>query len=292
MESYAIIYAIKKLDHYLKGSHFIVHTDHRNLVYIKGYSSAKIIRWSLLLQEYNFELSLVAGKDNIIADTLSRAYPDDLTHFKVEPLPDSEIGFTDYCSLNSKYEHPSPLLPHLDLKIIATPTAVPVCLINVPKSLTEDIKTKVNRYHNDVFGHNKTAQTAKMLNDHGLFWPGMLDDIASFIQTYPKCSKTRQHHVPANPSSRNLDIMKKHHNRIFGHHEIDQTLKLLRLNNHRWNGIKSHVVDFIHSCPHCQKNNQETRLPSLNSLLLKYTNLSCMPPSTPSVYYRPPNMSS
>ena len=91
----------------------------------------------------------------------------------------------------------------------------------MPKSLTEDIKTEISRYHNDVFGHNKTAQTAKMLNTHGLSWPDMLDDIASFILTCPKCSKTRQPAVPASPSNRNLEIIKLHHNHIFGHHGID-----------------------------------------------------------------------
>jgi len=39
-----------------------------------------------------------------------------------------------------------------------------------------------------------------------------------------------------------------------GHHGIDITLKLLRSNGHQWDGIKSHVVDFIQSCGHCQKN--------------------------------------
>ena len=56
------------------------------------------------------------------------------------------------------------------------------------------------------------------------------------------------------PLQAQIEIIKQHHNHIFGHHGIDQTLKLLRLNDHRWDGIKSHVVDFIHSCPHCQKN--------------------------------------
>lgn len=109
LEIYTIIYNVRKLDHFLRGSQFIVHTDNRNLVFIKSSNSAKIVRWRLLLQEYDFELSLVAGKDNIIGDTLSRAYPDDLSAFKFEPLSDNNnnnndnIGFTDYWSHNSKF---------------------------------------------------------------------------------------------------------------------------------------------------------------------------------------------
>lgn len=44
LEAYAIIYCIRKSDHYLRGSHFIVHTDHKNLTKIRNATSAKIIR--------------------------------------------------------------------------------------------------------------------------------------------------------------------------------------------------------------------------------------------------------
>jgi hypothetical protein len=59
LESFAIVHAITKLDHFLKGAHFIVHTDHRNLVFIRHSKSAKIIRWHLFLQEYSFDLSVL-----------------------------------------------------------------------------------------------------------------------------------------------------------------------------------------------------------------------------------------
>lgn len=49
LESYAIIDVIKKLDHFLRGSQLIVHTEHRNLVYIKSSSSAKIVCWKKTL---------------------------------------------------------------------------------------------------------------------------------------------------------------------------------------------------------------------------------------------------
>jgi hypothetical protein len=45
-----------------------------------------------------------------------------------------------------------------------------------------------------------------------------------------------------------------------GHHGIDATLKLLRLNGHSWDSLKSHVVNLIQSCGHCQKNKSRSAI--------------------------------
>lgn len=82
----------------------------------------------------------------------------------------------------------------------------------------------------------------------------MLDDISNFFLTCPKCFKGRGQSKIFTPTNENISIIKQHHNHIFGHHEIDQTLKLLPLNEHRSEGIKSPVVDFIHSCPYVSLN--------------------------------------
>lgn len=49
LEAYATIYCIKKLDHYLRSSHFIVHIDHKNLTKICNAVSSKIIRRRMCL---------------------------------------------------------------------------------------------------------------------------------------------------------------------------------------------------------------------------------------------------
>src|SRR5690606_6864596 len=84
-EAYAVYFCILKLSHFLLGHHFIVETDHRNLLYLEKATSPKLVRWRLRLQEFDFELRHVAGRDNQVADALSRCFmiaePD-------EPEPD------------------------------------------------------------------------------------------------------------------------------------------------------------------------------------------------------------
>ena len=71
-EAYAVFWAILALEHVLRGHQFQVQTDHRNLVYIYKSQVPKLLRWKLRMQEFDFTIQHVPGKDNVIADYLSR----------------------------------------------------------------------------------------------------------------------------------------------------------------------------------------------------------------------------
>ena len=73
-EAYAIFWSIMKLESYLLGHHFIVETDHRNLIYMADATAPKVVRWRLRLQEFDFQIHHIPGTRNVIADTLSRCY--------------------------------------------------------------------------------------------------------------------------------------------------------------------------------------------------------------------------
>ena len=52
----AIVFACDKFRQYILGSHVIIHTDHAAIKYLMSKKEAKprLIRWVLLLQEFDF----------------------------------------------------------------------------------------------------------------------------------------------------------------------------------------------------------------------------------------------
>ncbi|XP_075080169.1 uncharacterized protein LOC142165532 [Nicotiana tabacum] len=73
-ELLAIVYAFEKFRAYLLGSNVIVYIDHAALRYLMEKKDVKprLIRWVLLLQEFDFEVNDRKGTENQVADHLSR----------------------------------------------------------------------------------------------------------------------------------------------------------------------------------------------------------------------------
>nr|GEW11858.1 retrovirus-related Pol polyprotein from transposon 17.6 [Tanacetum cinerariifolium] len=73
-EMLAVVYAFKKFRSYHIMNKSIVHTDHSALKYLFAKKDAKsrLLRWVLLLQEFDFKVLDTKGAENLAADHLSR----------------------------------------------------------------------------------------------------------------------------------------------------------------------------------------------------------------------------
>ena len=73
-EILAMVFAYEKFRPYILGSYVIIHTDHVAIKYLmaKKYAKPRLIRWVLLLEEFDLEINDKKGSDNVIADHLSR----------------------------------------------------------------------------------------------------------------------------------------------------------------------------------------------------------------------------
>ncbi len=59
-------------DFLLRNVRFGVKTDHKNQTFLKTAQSAKVRRWQLALEEFDFEYMHIKGEDNVVADAFSR----------------------------------------------------------------------------------------------------------------------------------------------------------------------------------------------------------------------------
>ena len=75
-ELHASIYCIEKWGELLRYNKFTLHTDHKNLEKLfnqaTDFKNGKLYRWSVRIQDYDFCCKYIKGKDNLIADYLSR----------------------------------------------------------------------------------------------------------------------------------------------------------------------------------------------------------------------------
>ena len=86
-ELLAIVETLKEFRTILLGHKIKVYTDHKNLVFTT-FNTERVLRWRMVLEEYDPELIYIKGPDNVVADALSRL---DLLEDENETLPHDEV---------------------------------------------------------------------------------------------------------------------------------------------------------------------------------------------------------
>lgn len=154
-EAYAIFLTLTKFQHLLRDNKFLLRTDHKNLTYVNLGGSQKIRRWGIALQEFDFDIEHVPGKDNIIADAFSRL-----------------------CVNNSPVKIKTVILSSI-------PTIFP---FRIP-----DIHYKsISDAHNSEVGHFGVEKTLTHLYKRVGKWVGMRRHVRQFIQQCPCCQLLRE----------------------------------------------------------------------------------------------------
>lgn len=223
-ELLAVVFACTRFDQLIVGNaKTVIKTDHKPLLSIFKrpllHAPKRLQSMLLTLQRYSLELQFVSGKENVMADALSRFYLDckdidrskDMKIFKiienVNPLRDLPIS--DNClkevQLNSsqdkdyqkllqyvikgwpKYSKdiPDALKPFYSIKNDLT-TFQGLILKNqailIPQSLRTLILQKLHKAHSGIENTLKLARVA-------VFWPSMSKDIQEMIKCCQTCNK-------------------------------------------------------------------------------------------------------
>ena len=160
-EAYAIFFALKELTYLLRDVHFTLHTDHKNLTYIKESGSEKVYRWKLAIQEYDFDIQYIKGPENVIADAFSR--------WCKLPIEPEDVGT----------EHEQEMLATWEEEMYTLKA------YEVP----EDKRTIIKEFHNSSVGHWGVQKTYDKLRAKGHEWDLMRGHVRHFVKHCPCCQK-------------------------------------------------------------------------------------------------------
>jgi hypothetical protein len=75
-ELYALVRSLETWQHYLLPKEFIIHSDHESLKHLKGQLKLNKIhaKWSEFIESFPYIVKYKKGKDNVVADALSRRH--------------------------------------------------------------------------------------------------------------------------------------------------------------------------------------------------------------------------
>ena len=101
-ELLAVVFALEKFWSYILGSPIIIYTDHSALKHLllKNDTKPRLIRWILLLQEFDLQIKDKVGVENLVADHLSRitVEKEDATPLK-DTFPDEHLFAVSTCAM-------------------------------------------------------------------------------------------------------------------------------------------------------------------------------------------------
>ncbi|GBN30524.1 Transposon Tf2-6 polyprotein [Araneus ventricosus] len=197
-ELYAIYASIKKLRHMLESRNFSIYTDQKPLIFAFKQKPEKCsprqLRHLDYISQFSTDIRHVNGKDNIIADTLSRieidaiTAPPNLDYKKIaqEQLNDSELE--QLLESNSSLKLEKHYFPLEDIHLICDMST------NQPRPFIPKAYRQIVFENVHFLSHPGTSATSNLISKR-FIWPKMKSDIRDRIRACTKCqgAKVFQH---------------------------------------------------------------------------------------------------
>ncbi|GJY91660.1 reverse transcriptase domain-containing protein [Tanacetum coccineum] len=213
-ELMAVVFAFEKFRSYLILSKTIVHTDHSALRHLFKKQDAKprLIRWILLLQEFDIEIKDRKGTENVTADHLSRIENDETSDdseidkkFLGETLMEintkDEPWFADFANYlvgdiipkGMTYQQKNKFFSDLKHYFWEEPYLFKVCSDGMIRRCISGPESRTildQCHHGPTGGHYGPNITAKKVLDSGFYWPTIIKEAHTLVRLCEACQKT------------------------------------------------------------------------------------------------------
>ncbi|GJT79418.1 reverse transcriptase domain-containing protein [Tanacetum coccineum] len=214
-EMLAVVYAFEKFRPYLVLSKSIVYTDHSALKYLMNKQDAKprLLRWVLLLQEFDITIRDKKGSENLAADHLSRLenpHKDVLENkdinenFPLETLgkisSESTPWFADYANFHAgnfiikgmTTQQKKKFFKDVKHYFWDDPYLFRICADQIIQRCVhgQEANDILKACHEGpTGGHHSANLTARKVFDAGFFWPTIYRDAHTMIKSCDTCQR-------------------------------------------------------------------------------------------------------
>nr|GEV56836.1 reverse transcriptase domain-containing protein [Tanacetum cinerariifolium] len=222
----AVVFAFEKFKSYLILSKTIVHTNHsalRNL-FKKQDAKPRLIRWILLMQEFDIEIKDTKGTKNVAADHLSRIKNDESSddnevdnNFPRETLMEintkDEPWFADFANYlvgdvipkGMTYQQKNNFFFKLKHYFWEEPYLFKVCSDGMIISCISRPETRTildQCHHGLTGGHYGPNVTTKKVIDLGFYWSTIIKEAYTLVRLCESCQKivniSKRDEIPLN----------------------------------------------------------------------------------------------
>ena len=218
LEMGAIMAGISQFKPYLYGRKFVLLVDNKALLWLRSMShhNAKLFRWSLKLEEYDFTVCHRSTKQHCNVDALSRNFPEPVCSTEEQLIIDENSSNTNLRPIINRIQileeqaldpNLKPILQKLQngqmdevyvlqsdgilcrrTKDSTKPHQPEKLQVMLPRNLVTQV---LKQCHNYPFGlHYSTEKTLKRLQEQ-VYWTGMAEEVKKFCESCLQCKTSR-----------------------------------------------------------------------------------------------------
>ena len=195
-ELMAVVLAVEKWRPYLLGRHFIIKTNHFSLKYLleQKWSSAFQNKWLPKLLGYDYEIQYKQGKENLVADGLSRLYGVQLLALTLSSLSSDLLA-----AIQASWQQDLSI-QHL-IQSLERGQAHPKYLWHqgmlyrkgrlVVGAITDLRQQLLQLFHDSAIGGHSGIRVTKKRLSSLVYWKGLTKDVRNYIRNCVICQRNK-----------------------------------------------------------------------------------------------------
>jgi hypothetical protein len=190
-ELYALVRTLETWQHYLWPKEFVIHSNHESLKHLRTQNklNRRHAKWAEFIESFSYVIKHKKGKDNIIADALSRRYAMlsqlDCRIFGLETIKEqyaNDVKFRDVMEHCKEGHTWNKYMLQDGFLFRANRLCIPVGSVRL--LLLQEA------HEGGLMGHFGAKKMEEVLSTH-FFWPKMGRDVERFVCRCTTCQKAK-----------------------------------------------------------------------------------------------------